>query len=252
MNDLIGRASGEFWILIGSGIGLALGAVLLTLIGMLRECLFNLIPKMVARLGSYPAKKDAEQNHKIYTELVELRVLTDADRSYVIRFHNGSEFLPDNPRWKVSCTHEIVRSGVTYESSKLQEILVSRIYNIVDSVITGNSRQGVKVLDCATCRLKPACQKENKHIVVIQTDELESSFGRFMMESHNVKTVVQVGIVDNGGVIGIVGVDFCDNKLPEADYLSVGEQVCKAAEKIRYHLLFKDVSAAGQNFPKIK
>ena len=84
-------------------------------------------------------KGEAEQNREIYTELTELRAFTSADRAYIFRFHNGSEFLPGHPSWKVSCTHEIVKHGVAYESARLQGVLVSRIQNIVSPIITGTS-----------------------------------------------------------------------------------------------------------------
>jgi hypothetical protein len=243
MEDAMAKASGEFWVLLGSGMGIALAAVLLALIGSLREWLFGLIPKLIAKMKSYPTKKDAEQNQRVYTELVELRVLTDADRSYVMRFHNGSEFLPDNSAWKISCTHETVRSGISYESAQLQEILVSRVHNLVDSVITGEAKYlGVKVVDCGQCQFKSTCNRENKHIVVIQVDELENSYGKFLLESQNIKTIVQVGVVIDNKVIGIVGIDICDGKLADDTLIKEASgRVCRSAEKIRYYLQFKDI-----------
>ena len=243
MDEILAKASGNIWVLIGSGIGMVLAALLLAIIGTLREWIYNLIPKMINKMRSYPGKQDAEQNHRVYTELVEMRALTDADRSYVLRFHNGSEFLPDNPVWKVSCTHEVVKTGVSYESAQLQEILVSRVHNLIDPLITGmSSYPGVKIVDCSKCQFKPKCDKENKHVVVIQVDELDNSFSKFLLESHNVKTIVQAGMVSNGRVFGLVGVDICDVKLADDSLIrEAGDRVCRTAGSIQYHLQFKDV-----------
>lgn len=250
MEDLMAKASGEFWVLIGSGVGMALAAVLLAVLGATREWLFGLVPRLIERLRKKsPSKKDAEQNHKVYTELVEMRALTDADRSYVLRFHNGSEFLPDNPVWKISCSHEIVKAGVSYESARLQEILVSRVHNLIDPIITGQSSYpGVKLADCSKCQFKAKCERDNKHVVIIQVDELENSYGRFLLESQNIKTVVQAGMVGGGRVFGLVGIDICDVKLADEVMIrEAADRVCRTAEKIRYHLLFKDVPSVSSS-----
>ena len=244
MDDLIARASSNVWVLIGSGIGLAIAAFLLALLVSIREKMFSVIPKLIEKLKkASPSRKDADQNHKVYRELVEMKALTDADRAYVLRFHNGSDFLPDNPVWKVSCSHEIVKDGVSYESGKLQEILVSRVHDRIDPIITGQSSfSGVKLVDCSKCQFKAKCDRENKHVVVIQVDEMEGSYGKFLLEGQNIKTVIQSGMVGGGRVFGVVAMDICDAKLVDDTMIrEAADRVCRTAEKIQYHLLFKEV-----------
>jgi hypothetical protein len=79
-------------------------------------------------------------------------------------------------------------------------------------------------------------------VVVIQTDEMDNSFGKFLLESANVKTLVQSGVVNSGRVFGLVAVDFCDAKVSGDDLARVVDKVCSSAERIRYYLLFKDAS----------
>ena len=159
----MGDGTGEFWALVGTGIGMVVAAALLVLVGSVRDWLFRMVPRLTGRLKCYPDRKDAEQNHRIYTELVELRALTDADRAYVVRFHNGEVFLPDNHVWKVTCTHEVAKAGVTYEAARFQGVLVSRVHTLVDPLITGESSgPGVSlVAKCGTCRVMPWCAREN-------------------------------------------------------------------------------------------
>ena len=244
MDDLMTKASGQFWVLIGSGIGMVLTAVLLSVVGAAREWLLKAIPAMLGKVHKkYPDKKDAEQNHRVYNELVELRVLTNADRSYVLRFHNGSEFLPNNPVWKISCTHEMVKSGVTYESSQMQNVLVSRVHNLASAVITGESSYaGIEVKDCSGCPYQRKCDKDSKHVVVVDVGGMEGSYGKFVLESRNIKTTVKVGMVNSGRVFGIVGLDFCERKLDGEELNEAVSTACKIAEKIQFHLLFKDSS----------
>ena len=64
MDEILAKASGNIWVLIGSGIGMVLAALLLAIIGTLREWIYNLIPKMINKMRSYPGKQDAKQTHQ--------------------------------------------------------------------------------------------------------------------------------------------------------------------------------------------
>ena len=229
---------------LGGVFGVAIAAVVLTIFKKLRFSLVGSLKRMWVTHPLSPSRQDAEQNMLIHTELVELRALVDSDRAYVLRFHNGTEFLPDNPVWKVTCTHEVVRPGVSYESANLQGLIVSRIHNLVDPLVNGESKyKGVSVADCNACALKVKCDRENKHVVVVQVGDLEGSFSKFLLDGQNIKTVVQAGVVGTRGrVFGIVGVDFCDAKLSDQEELRLTvEKVCRSAEKIQYYLQYKNL-----------
>lgn len=234
-------ASGKVMMLMGSAVGFMLAAVLLAALGMVREKMFRLAPRLMALLKAYPSKRDAQQNHRMYNELVELRALAHSARSYVLRFHNGNEFLPDNPQWKVTCTHETVGSGVSYGSSDFQNVLVSRVHSIVDPVIVGSSRyKGVSMVDCEKCAFKNECDRQSKHSVVIQVDEMEDSFAKFVLDSHGVKTVVASGMVSGRKVFGMVALDFCESKLEgDAEIMEAVSKTCRTAIKTQYYLQFK-------------
>lgn len=201
------------------------------------------VRKLLKRMehgSGYPVRREAEQNREIYTALVELRAITDCDRAYVFRFHNGMEFLPSHPAWKISCTHEVVKHGVTYESAKLQSILVSLIPNIIGPVLTGSSSAaGIVVPECPACPFKTRCLKENKRVVIMQVAEMESSYCKFHLESQNIKTAVLCGIARGGNVYGLVGVDFCGVALDQEHVLDVAQKVCRATEKVQFLLQFK-------------
>jgi hypothetical protein len=102
--------------------------------------------------------------------------------------------------------------------------------------------KGVSLVDCSKCTFKDKCNRENKHVTVIQVDELESSYGKFLLERHNIKTVIQSGIVSKGKVFGLVCIDICDVKVSDKTMIrEAADRVCRTAERIQYHLMFKDV-----------
>lgn len=239
----MGGTSGSFWIFVGSGIGMILATVLLALVGSLKEWASRKLPGFLSKWVTYPSKKDAEQNHRIYKELVELRALTKADRSYLMRFHNGEEFLPDTHVWKITRTHEVVRDGVSYESPNIQAMIVSRVHDLVDPLLTGSSsNSGIKVVKCDKCPFEAKCEKTNRHVMVVHVDEMENSFGKFTLDGQNIKTMVQSGIVRGGRVYGLVGVDFCGVKMTDENVLlDVARRVCYSSDRTNFYLQNKDV-----------
>ncbi len=244
----ISKFSREIIILIGTGIGLAILGVLAAIVRKSRKWIIKRAASILQ--GHYPKKKDAEQNQDVYTELVELRALAGADRTAVIRFHNGTEFLPANPIWKISCTHEVVKSGVTYEAESLQGLLVPRISPLIDPVITGKpDSDGVSLSTfCSGCRLRPNCDEDNKYIVVVQIDELTGGYGKFLFEGQNVKTLVMVGMINHGNVFGIVMAEFCDAKVSDPEALeAIGKHVCQSAWRLQY--LFQNKKAPQSDSP---
>lgn len=190
----------------------------------------------------FPIRREMEQNKEIYDELLELKVLTEADRASVFRFHNGTEFLPSHPAWRLSCTHEVIKHGITYESARLQGLLVSLIPNIIGPILTGiSSTPGITLNNCTECSFQSKCVQENKRMVIIQVDEMDNSFTKFNLQSANIKTVVMCGIAVGGNVYGTVGVNFCDAKLTPDRVQAVTQKVCRSTDKIHYYLQYKKV-----------
>lgn len=228
------------WVSLDAILGGAAVVFLASLIWLIKRIFSRIFKALQGILPEYPVKVEAKVNHEIYTSLVELRALTEADRAYVFRFHNGMEFLPSHPAWKLSCTHEVARPGVSYESGKLQGLLVSLIPNIIGAVLTGTSSAlGITIPQCPKCPYHVKCLRENKRVVVMQIGDMESSYCKFHLENQNVKTAVLCGITQDGNVYGIVGLDFCSSSLPNEKILEVSQKVCRATEKIQYLLQYK-------------
>ena len=232
----------EVWITVGTGAGLLLVGLAIGLVRGFRKQIAAWGFKLLEH--EFPGKKDVQQHRAIYNSLVELRALTDADRAYVIRFHNGHEFLLSDPIWKCTCTHEVVRSGVTYESVNLQGLLVSRISELVEPILCAEyGGSGIVVgPKCGTCPFKPDCDRIHKNLAIIQVEEMASGFAKFMLQEENIKTVVMCGLTSKHGPFGIVGIDITSGPVKdEARLALMAEQVCRASEQIQYLFLKKEL-----------
>lgn len=70
-----------------------------------------------------------------YRYLAELMVSTGADRAYIIQFHNGTYYLNSSGQVKMSCTHEMVKEGVSKEQSAFQNLLTSHYPVVINTII---------------------------------------------------------------------------------------------------------------------
>lgn len=217
-----------FWI--GVGVAVVVGLIVFFIVKMIGDA--------IRRTGAhYPQKGEAKNSQQIYTELVEVRALTSADRAMVLRFHNGMEFLPSNPVWKLTCTHEFAKQGVEYRAGDYQAVLASRMIKMVGTILTGESDDaGVRVaLECGSCSETNVCEAGNRRMVVIQLDEMEQGFEHFTFQDQNVKTVLACGMTFNGQVVGFVMLHFCDAKLETEQGLgSAIKTLCESTQRIQF------------------
>lgn len=191
----------------------------------------------------FPGKKDVDQHRAIYNALVELRALCDSDRAYVIRFHNGHEFLLSDPVWKCTCTHEVVRSGVTYESMNIQDLLVSRVAELVEPILSGEYGQGAsRPSECETCQYKAECGRMRKNIVIFQVEEMQAGFAKFFLQNQNIKTLIMCGLTSKHGPFGVVGIDLTGSMVEDPVRLNeLAAKVCEVGEKIQFLFLKKEM-----------
>jgi len=190
-----------------------------------------------ARVVHYPQQGEARTSQQIYTELVELRALTSADRAMVLRFHNGMEFLPSNPVWKLTCTHEFAKNGVEYCAGDYQAVLASRTIRMVGTLLTGESDDdGVRVArECLSCDNAQSCVAGNRRMVVMQFDEMSAGFEKFVLQENNVKTALVCGMTFEGKVVGFVMLHFCDAKLDTEEGLREAiRTLCESSNRIQY------------------
>lgn len=165
------------------------------------------IPKLV--------KKDVG----VYRDLTELLVKTKADRAYVLQFHNGSYYVNQSSQMKLSCTHEIVRSGVSREQDSMQEVLVSKLAGKLDIL-----------------------SKENSAVFVI--DETDQSYYGQMKKSQGVAVSIAAFMRDGNLIEGIVAINYLEgNDMVKTKLEKERLIVEEAAGNIGYLLRSEDEQA---------
>ena len=74
-------------------------------------------------------------------------------------------------------------------------------------------------------------------MIVVQHDEMNSGFEKFMMGEQNVKTALFRGITFEGQVVGVVVLHFCDSKLDSEAGLGIAiKTLCESSGRIQYLL----------------
>lgn len=72
---------------------------------------------------------------QIHELLTELRIKTDAARSQIVQFHNGEYFMDGISMKKLSLTHESLSKGVSEETGKTTNILISLFTPLMEKIL---------------------------------------------------------------------------------------------------------------------
>ena len=132
-----------------------------------------------------PVVDDTAQSSNIYMALDYIMEQMEADRAYVLQFHNGGYYYSGRSQQKFSCTHESTSRGVSRECSTSQEHRISHYHNYIDSLIRNGKfcYQDIENMD-------------------------DHNFIELLQEA-GVKSIYNVPIKTlNGRIIGILGVDY--------------------------------------------
>lgn len=93
----------------------------------------NLIEELIDH-NSKKLASDIPLASKINDFMHSARVDMKASRSYLLRFHNGSNFTTNNPVWKFSMTHENTDSAIVSVSETTRDILVSNMLPLISPI----------------------------------------------------------------------------------------------------------------------
>ena len=132
-----------------------------------------------------PVVEDTAQSANVYTALQYTIQEMQADRAYVLEFHNGGHYYSGRGQQKFSCTHETVEEGISQECSFSQEHRVSNYHSYVSELI------------------------EDGKFAYLDVEEIEDYSFQKMLQHKGVKSIYNVPIKTlNGKIIGILGVDY--------------------------------------------
>lgn len=159
--------------------------------------LTGVISAATAVLGVWIKIKYDEKKHKqlnydpalhsnVVTALRFIMDETNADRAFVLEFHNGDHYFSGRGQQKLSCTYEVVNDGISVECQNLQNIRVSNFHGLMDSI----SKQ--QTFSCPDTELYT---KDITFKSLLQSKGVKSMFAR------PIKTL-------NGKIIGMICLEY--------------------------------------------
>ena len=151
------------------------------------------LEKMVSSGNScHPGKEEIADlsaiNAKIYQETRGLLNALQADRTYVVLYHNGGRSSSGLYFQKMSCICEVVSSGISPFSDSFQQIHRSSYMYMINLL------------------------ESEKEIVINDTEEVKNmdNFLYTQVVSRHVKSVYMRVLEDiEGSPVGFIGVDYC-------------------------------------------
>lgn len=155
---------------------------------------------------------------EIKSRLYEIKTLCDADRVTVNRFHNGTNFLPNKPAWKVSRVYEICSSGVSYEADNVQNIMAMLIWDSINAIFEKNKSDYVEIINGYTC---DNCQ----HIYKYDISKMNESYAKILLRNQGIVNYIQVPLRHENNIVGYIGIDYLSEKDVKID-------ACKICEKV--------------------
>jgi hypothetical protein len=139
-----------------------------------------------------PLTKEMQQNANVYMALEHTLEKTGADRAYVLEFHNGENYFSGRGQQKFSCTHEVVRQGISAESANSQNYRVSNFHHYINTLV------------------------QDGEFNYANLDSLEDYAFIKLLEHKGVQSIYNVTLTTlSGKIIGIVGVDYVRDKGPQ-------------------------------------
>jgi hypothetical protein len=163
--------------------------IVAAIIGALSTLLSVWMSRRLISKGKDPVIEDTVKSANVYTALGYSMNEMDADRAYVLEFHNGSHYYSGRGQKKFSCTHEIVEEGISYQCNNSQEHRVSNYHGYITELI---KKDFFGYADC---------------------DEVaDKNFLNLLIKS-GTQSIFNVPIKTlNGKIIGILGVDYVKSK----------------------------------------
>lgn len=79
---------------------------------------------------------DPNLHSSVVAAIEYVRSETQADRVYVLEFHNGEHYFSGRSQQKLSCTYEVMSEGISAESHNMQNIRNSNFHGLVKSIVS--------------------------------------------------------------------------------------------------------------------
>lgn len=167
-----------------------------------------------------------DKDKKTDNVLSELRVLIDADRITLLRFHNGQEFLPNNPVWKLTGTSIVMADGVSDEM--INDLLISRIQPLISPLITGTTDdESCKVPSaCDRCLNNKQCEETNRRVIGFDVEKM-SGYSKSFLQKRGTRFAYLAALTNNDmKIFGVLMVEYCDSPSSDAKIAKIVQNIC--------------------------
>lgn len=225
---------GKFMTDIATIVSTAIAGALAIIAGIFKEKLMTWAKKKVENLFSVKVmtREVAMRTFNVNNQLVELRVLADADRAYIFKFHNGEYFSIKDPVWKVSCSNESVRDGISYEIQNLRNIMVSSIIDFILPLFSPETKiNGFTLVDHERAGCNSLC-KVQKDIIYCDVNKMDATASKAILQGQGIDYVLMLPLTHKDQILGFVGLDYChDNTI---DFKKAMPALCEKSTRIAY------------------
>ncbi len=163
--------------------------IIASVIGAIATLLSVWMSRKFAHRNRDPVVEDTAKSTNVYTALDYTMHEMNADRAYVLEFHNGSHYYSGRGQKKFSCTHETVEEGISHQCNTSQEYRVSNYHGYITELI------------------------EKEHFTYRDCEKIpDKNFQNILIKS-GTQSIFNVPIKTlNGKIIGILGVDYVKTK----------------------------------------
>lgn len=176
-----------------------------------------------------------EANQLIHQLLAEARVKLNAARAYVIQFRNGAKFDIQAPIFRLYMTHEVVGAGIAPVTTQWSALPASHVYELLTPLYPDKKVYPHATYPCATCEEAKDCAKrESGEAYWLKVKRLDEGTLKSMLIQQGTYNVLIAPMLDDGNVVGFVGVDY---RKPDTTFKDDDcDYVCHAASNIVYEL----------------
>lgn len=163
--------------------------------------------------------------------LSELRVLIDADRITLLRFHNGQEFLPNNPVWKLTGTSIIRADGVSDET--VNDLLISRIQPLISPLITGVIDDSCTIPPiCDRCHNGRQCEETNRRVIGFEVSQM-SGYSKTFLQGRGTAYAYLAALTNNDmKIFGVLLIEYSDIPCGEAKLTRIVQNICNFTARL--------------------
>jgi hypothetical protein len=120
---------------VGLELGYAVAAIVSAIVTIGSMWFKNKIKARKDKVFNY----DPQLHSNVMTALEFMRGETEADRVYILEFHNGEHYFSGRSQQKFSCTYEVVNEGISREVQNLQNIRISSMHYLIKDVVAENT-----------------------------------------------------------------------------------------------------------------